>query len=152
MAKITIEKIKALRKKTEASIGFCREALEKSQGDMKKSLDYLRQKGAEISQKREGKESSEGIVESYIHTNKKIGVLVELLCETDFVAKNKEFKDLAHDLAMHIAAMDPKNIKEFLEQPFIKDESTIINEFINEKISKIGENIKINKFIRYEIG
>jgi len=152
MGEVSIEQIKELRKKTSAPIGFCREALEKSDGDLKKALDYLRQKGANILEKRAQKESREGIIEAYIHPHKKIGVLLELLCETDFVARNEEFINLAHDLAMQIAATAPSNKKELLSQPFIKDESIKIADLINEKIAKLGENIQIGQFIRYQIG
>lgn len=152
MNKISIKKIKDLRKKTEASVAFCREALEESKGDEKKALECLRKRGAEIASKRQEKEAEEGIIEAYIHNNKKVGALVELLCETDFVAKNEEFRNLAHEIAMHITAMDPKDIKDLLGQPFIKDEAIIIQDFIDEKVAKLGERIKVNRFIRYEIG
>jgi elongation factor Ts len=152
MAKISVKQIKELRDKTGASISYCREALEKAEGDIKKALSHLREKGAEIAEKRKEKEASEGIIDSYIHMNKKVGVLAELSCETDFVAKNNEFQNLAHDLAMHIAAMNPKDIKELLGQDFIKDEAITVTGLINEKVTKLGENIQIKRFIRYKIG
>jgi elongation factor Ts len=151
MTKISIDQIKKLREQTGASIAYCQKALEKSGGDADKALDYLRKKGAEIAKKRQDKEVSQGIIEAYIHVNKKVGVLIELNCETDFVAKGEDFKNLAHDLAMHIAAMNPKNNTELLKQAFIKDEKITVKEFIEEVVVKLGENVQIRRFQRYEI-
>ncbi len=152
MAKISIDQIKKLREQTGASIAYCREALETSGGDVEKALECLRKKGAEIAEKRQDKEASQGIIEAYIHVNKKVGVLIELNCETDFVAKGEDFKNLAHDLAMHIAAMDPKNSTELSKQVYIKNEKITIKEFIDESVVKLGENIQIKRFQRFEIG
>jgi len=151
MTKISIDQIKKLREQTGVSIAYCQKALEKSGGDADKALDYLRKKGAEIAKKRQDKEVSQGIIEAYIHVNKKVGVLIELNCETDFVAKGEDFKNLAHDLAMHIAAMNPKNNTELLKQAFIKDEKITVKEFIEEVVVKLGENVQIRRFQRYEI-
>lgn len=152
MNQVNLEQIKELRSKTGASVSLCQKALIESKGDLNKALQFLRKKGEEIAQKREDKETEAGIIEAYIHNNQKIGVLLELVCETDFVARNEKFKELARDLAMHIAALNPKNIKELEKQSFIKDESITVNDLMNEKISQLGENIKIKRFIRYQIG
>ena len=101
--------------------------------------------------KKSDRDAKQGLIEAYIHNNGKVGVLLELNCETDFVARNEEFKKLAHDLAMHIAAMNPENTDEFLGQPFIKDESKKIDDVIKEAVGKIGENIKIGRFVRLDV-
>src|SRR3989339_1056150 len=108
--KISADQVKKLREETGASVMECREALVNSEGDAEKAREYLRKKGKEKAQKKSGRETREGVVSAYIHSNKKIGALVEIRCETDFVAKNAEFQELSHDLAMHVAAMDPKFI------------------------------------------
>jgi elongation factor Ts len=101
--------------------------------------------------KKSGREAEQGIIEAYIHSNKKIGVLLELKCETDFVARNEEFKELAHNLAMHVAAMDSEDEKSLLKEPFVKNEEITVKDLIDERIAKLGENIKIGKFIRYQL-
>ncbi len=148
---ISAEQIKQFREKTGFSIMECKIALEETQGDEKKAMKILEKKGAEKAVKRSGREANQGLVEAYIHNNCKVGVILELNCETDFVARNKEFKELAHDLAMHIAAINPKDSEELLSQPFIKDEQRTIQDLISEFIGKTGENIKIGKFVRIEI-
>ena len=162
--KISASLVKDLRALTGASIADCREALAEAKGNVEKAVEYLRERGKEIAQKKSGRETGEGVVASYIHSNKKIGAIVELRCDTDFVAKNSEFQELAYDLAMHIAAMAPKYIspKEaseeenpeevcLLAQKFIKDPNLAVADLIQEKISKIGENIRVEKFERFEI-
>ncbi len=143
--------IKQLRQKTGMSVMECKNALEQAEGDEKKAMEILSKKGAEKAIKKSAREAKQGLIESYIHSNAKIGVLLELNCETDFVARNEEFKTLAHDLAMHIAALEPKNKKELLEQPFIKDESKTIKDLISEAVAKLGENIQVGDFTRLEI-
>jgi len=148
---ISTEQIKQLRQKTNLSVMECKKALEETKGDEKKALKILSKRGAEKAIKKSEREARQGLIEAYIHNNGKIGVILELNCETDFVARNQEFKELAHDLAMHIAATEPKDKKELSEQPFIKDESKTIKDLINEAIAKLGENIKIGKFTRLEV-
>lgn len=148
---ISAEQIKQLRQKTNISVIECKEALEKAEGDEKKALEILAKSGKEKAIKKSQREAKQGLIEAYIHNNGQIGVLLELNCETDFVAKNEQFKELAHNLAMHIAAMDPEDTKELLSQPFIKDEQKTIEDLINEAIAKLGENIKMEKFVRLEI-
>ncbi|GAH59901.1 unnamed protein product [marine sediment metagenome] len=148
---IKANQVKQLRDKTNASMMDCKKALTEAKGDGEKALKILQKKGQLIAMKKSGREAEQGIIEAYIHSNKKIGVLLELKCETDFVARNEEFKGLAHDLAMHVAAMDPENEKSLLKEPFIKNEEITVKDLIDEKIAKLGENIKIGEFIRYEL-
>jgi len=107
--------------------------------------------GLALAEKKLGKTASEGIVASYIHHNKKIGVLLTLNCETDFVGKNHDFQALAQEIAMQIAAMNPKNVQELLKQDYIRDNGRTISDLIKENIAKLGENIEIKEFIRYTI-
>ncbi len=193
---ITAEQVKKLRDQTGVSMMECKRALEQSNGDYDKALEFLKLKSKDVALKKSEREAKQGIIEAYIHSNGKIGVLLELNCETDFVARNQEFKELAHDLAMHIAGMDPKyispedipeevietekiiyekqfadtdkpkkvidqiidgKIKKFsqeiclLTQPFVKNSDITVKELIEEKIAKLGENIKIRRFVRYEL-
>jgi len=148
---VNIEQIKQLREESQASIADCRKALEETSGDYKKALDWLRKRGAEIAEKKAERETSQGVVEAYVHGNGKIGVLVTLLCETDFVARTDEFKKLAHEVAMQISAMNPKDVKALLSQEYIRDSKLTIDELIKETIGKIGENIKVREFSRIEL-
>ena len=148
---MSIDSIKELRDITGLSFNEIRKALEEAGGDTTKALEILKARGASIAEKKSSRSTSEGIVESYIHANKKIGVLLELVCETDFVARNPMFGELAHECAMHVAAMAPQNLDELLQQAYIKDPSKTINELITDAIAKLGENIKINRFERFQI-
>jgi len=148
---ISFEQIKEFREKTGFSIMGCKKALEEAAGDEKKAMEILEKKGAQKALDKSERETKQGLIEPYIHSNGNVGVLLELNCETDFVARNEDFKNLAHDLAMHIAAMNPNNEKELLEQPFIKDGEKTIDNLVKELIAKLGENIKIGKFVRLSI-
>lgn len=187
--------VKNLRQATGAGILECRKALDEGGGNLDKAAEILRKKGQKIFDKKQDREVKEGLIEAYVHSNGKIGVLVEVVCETDFVARNKEFRELAHDLAMQVAAVCPLWVKPedvprdvlekekeiakeglpkdkpaqvtekiiegkiqkfytqtcLLEQPFIKDEKLTIRELIKEKVAKLGENIQVKKFIRFQI-
>lgn len=147
---ITIKQVKKLRQETGISITECKKALEEANGDLEKAKQILRKKGKDFAIKRFEKETGEGIIESYIHPNKKIGVLLNLGCESDFVARSSGFQELAHELCLHITAMDPEE-KSLLSESWIKDESKTIKNLIEEHITKIGENITVKNFIRYEI-
>ena len=196
MSKISASLIKDLREKTGAGMLDCRNALQETDGDLDKAVDLLREKGLSKAAKKSSRIAAEGLVEAYIHGGR-IGVLVEVNSETDFVAKTDEFKDFVKDIAMQIAASSPKyvsrdevpeeivnhekevltqqamnegkpqNIAEkmvegriekfykeivLLEQPFIKDPDKTIETLLKEKIAKIGENIKIRRFVRFEVG
>ena len=129
--------------------------MEEGGGDETKALALLREKGAEISAKKQGRTLGAGVVESYIHAGAKVGVLVELLCETDFVARNAEFRTLAADIAMHIAAMKPSGVDDgeatLLSQPFVKDQSVSVGGLLEGAIQKFGEKVEIGRFTRYAV-
>lgn len=148
---ISIDLIKQLRDETLASVADCKNALEEAKGDLKHARELLKKKGFERALKKEDREAKQGLVESYIHQNGKIGVVVEVLCETDFVARTDEFKTLAHEVAMQIAAMDPKDSATLLKQEYIRDSSKTIETLVKETIAKLGENILIGKFSRVAI-
>ncbi len=194
---ITTKMVKDLRDKTQAGMMDCKKALEKTEGDMEKAIDLLRQKGLAVAAKRANRATSEGVIATYIHAGGKLGVMVELGCETDFVAKNDDFKEFAKDIAMHIAAANPiaitreevsasvvarekdifvqqalesgkpqaiaekmvtGKIEKFLaevallEQKFVKNPDLSIQDLLNELIGKMGENISIKKFARFQVG
>jgi len=146
---ISIDQIRQLRQETSVSISECKKALEKAKGDFDKAKEILRKWGRELAGKKSGREAGLGIIESYIHPDKRIGAMIELRCETDFVAKSKYFKELAHELCLQISAMDPEE-DSLLSQPWVKDETKTIRELIDEYVAKLGENIIVKRFIRYE--
>jgi elongation factor Ts len=148
---IDIELIKKIREETSASVSDCKKALEESGGDYKKALDWLKKKGIERAEKKAERITSQGLVESYVHANGKIGVIVTLLCETDFVARTSDFKNLAHEIAMQISAMDPKDVKALLTQEYIRDPKLTIEDLIKQTIGKLGENIQVREFSRLEL-
>ncbi len=133
---IKADQVKKLREKTGVSMIECKKALEESSGDETRALDVLRQQGKNIALKKAARAANQGIIEAYIHSNGKVGVLLELNCETDFVAKNKEFRELAHDLVLHIAGMESKDEKSLSEEPFVKNPSITVGDLIQEKIAK----------------
>ena len=194
---ITSKMVKDLRDKTQAGMMDCKKALEKTDGDMEKAVDLLRQKGLAVAAKRAGRATSEGVIETYIHAGGKLGVMVELGCETDFVAKNDDFREFARDLAMHIAAANPVSVSReevpaevvarekeiyiqqaldsgkpeaivekivsgkvekflaeivLLEQKFVKNPDLSIQDILNELVGRIGENISIKRFARFQVG
>ena len=146
-----IDKIKQLRDDTGASIGEIRAALADSGGDLSKAKTRLAEKLGAIAEKKASREVKAGIVDAYVHSNGKLGVLLELYCETDFVARNPEFRQLAHDLAMHVAAMAPAGVEALNKQEFIRDPSKKAGDLVREAIGKFGENIKIGNFTRFEL-
>lgn len=148
---MSIDIIKELRELTGLSFNEIRKALEEAGGDKTKALELLKARGVAIAEKKASRSTNEGIVEAYIHSTKKVGAVIELVCETDFVARNPLFVELAHDFAMHIAAMNPQNIDELLSQPSIKDSSLTISQILTDAIAKLGENIKIQRFERLAI-
>jgi elongation factor Ts len=165
--KIPTTRVKELRNQSGAGVMDCKNALLKAEGNIEKALELLKQKGCLLAQQKTGRAATEGIVESYIHTGMKIGALVEVNCETDFVARTDEFKKLAHHLAMQVVAMSPQFISKeeaseekdiepqsacLLLQPCIKEPDKTIQDIINETITKVGENIKVNRFARFETG
>jgi len=129
-----------------------KKALEEAKGDKKRALEILKSRGLEIVGKKAERTTSQGRVEAYLHGNPpSIGVLVELLCETDFVAKTPEFAALAKEVAMQIASMDPTNVEDLLKQEYIREPGKTIQDLVNEAIHKFGENIKVGRFIRYKL-
>lgn len=150
--KINIESIKRLRDATFASVADCRKALEESNNDYKKALNWLKKHGLEKAAKKSDRETSQGLVESYIHQNGRVGTLVEVLCETDFVARTDIFKNLAHEICMQVAAMNPKDVSSLLKQEYIRDSSKTIESLVKETIAKLGENIVVKRFGRFGIG
>lgn len=139
-----------MREQTGISITECKKALTEAKGNIEKAKEILKKRGKELAREKKDRVTSQGIIESYIHTNKKLGVLLELDCETDFVAKNADFETLAHELCLQIAAIDDGETP-LLKQAWIKDESKTIKELIDEYIAKVGENITVKRFIRYEL-
>jgi len=165
--KISIEAVKELRNRTNVGIADCNKALLEMGGDMEKAIEFLKQRGAAIAEEKKDEAATEGVIEAYIHHTRRIGALVELNCETDFVARTAEFKELAHDLAMQIAATSPQFLTSeemppeaeiepqvacLLSQPFIKEPTKTVQEVIAETIAKVGENIKVRRFARFELG
>jgi elongation factor Ts len=165
--KISVETVKELRNRTNVGIADCNKALLEVGGDIEKAIEFLKQRGVAIAEEKKDLATTEGVIEAYIHHTKRIGALVELNCETDFVARTVEFKELAHDLAMQIAATSPQFITSeemppkadtdpqtacLLSQPFIKEPTKTVQEVITETIAKVGENIKVRRFARFELG
>ncbi len=148
---ISIDMIKALREETGVSISKCKEALEEAQGDMEKAKELLREISAKTAEKKSSRELGSGVVQAYVHPNHSIGVLVKLACETDYVARNEDFLNLANDIAMHIAAMQSPSIEALKEEAFVKNPEINIAKLIEEAILKIGERIEILDFTRYDI-
>ena len=174
MMATTADDIKRLREETSCGVIDCKKALESAGGDFSKAKDLLRKRGLEMAAKKSDRVAKEGRIEAYIHNGNKIGVVVEVNCETDFVARNEDFCKFSKDVALHIAALNPKYTKKedvpedviskeadkeafikancLLSQPFVKDPGKSIQDLLNELIAKIGENIMVGRFIRYKIG
>jgi elongation factor Ts len=148
---ISAEDIKKLREETGASMMECKKALQEAPGDFVKAKYILSQRGAAIAEKKSERQIKAGIIDSYIHLNQKIGVLLELGCETDFVARNDNFKSLSHELCLQISALNPADTNELLGQPYVKNPEKSVQDLVNEIIAKLGENIQIGKFTRFEI-
>jgi elongation factor Ts len=164
---ITIERIKELRDQSGAGIMECRNALIEATGDMEKALEILKQQSLFKAEKKKARSATQGLVETYIHTGGRIGAMVEVNCESDFVARTDEFKGLAHDLAMQVAAQDPRFISReqipegadvepeaacLLLQPFIKNPEQTIQDLITQTVARVGENIRVSRFARFELG
>jgi elongation factor Ts len=167
MVQVSVDAIKMLRARTSAGIMDCKRALEEAGGDVDKAEESLRQSGIIFAGKKAHRDASEGVVECYIHTGNRVGAMVELNCETDFVARTQDFKDLAHNLAMQVAAMAPLYVDKeglppddkvnpeeacLLEQPFIKDSAKAVGELITDLVARVGENIRVKRFERFVIG
>jgi len=167
---VTTQTIKELREKTGAGIMNCKRALEEAKGDIDGAVEILKRQGLAKAEKKAHREVRQGLVETYIHTGGRIGALVEVNCETDFVAHTDEFKELAHHLAMQVAATDPSFLSRadfnedelphevdpdevcLLSQSFIRDPERTVQDIINDIIARVGENIKVRRFARFELG
>jgi elongation factor Ts len=164
---ISAEMVKDLREKSGAGVMECKKALESCEGNLEKASSLLKEKGLAIAEKKATRTALKGIIEPYIHGGGRVGALVELNCETDFVARLPEFQELAHNIAMQVTAMNPKYLSVeavpqgvevkpevdcLLSQPFIKDPTKNIQAVVTETIAKTGENIKVGRFVRYELG
>ena len=147
---VSVDLIKKLREKTGAGIADCRGALEEAKGDLKKAEEIIQRKGLEKATKKSERETHQGRVFSYVHADK-IGVLVSLRCETDFVAKTEDFQKLGKELCLQVSAMDPKNIAELESQEYIRDPKVTIGDMIKSTIGKLGENIKVGEFSRIAV-
>jgi elongation factor Ts len=159
MAKVAVAAIKDLRAETGAGVMDCRRALEESSGNLDEARRILRAAGLERAAERSGRETGEGIIQAYIHPNRPLAAMVKLTCETDFVARTDEFKNLAREVAMHIAALAPERINAadggdgdaLLEQSYVRDPSRTIGDLISDSIARTGENIRVSEFARFEI-
>ena len=164
---ISVDMIKALRQRTSAGVMDSKHALEEAGGDLDRAEEILREQGVASAAKKADRETSEGLVETYVHSGGRIGAMVEMNCETDFVARTPEFRELAHDVALQVAAMSPlfvdaEDIPEgepvepeqscLLRQPFIKDTTRTVGDLVTETVGKLGENIRIRRFSRYSLG
>lgn len=165
--KIQTDTIKELREQSGAGIMECRNALVAAEGNVEKALEILKQQSLVKVEKKKSRVAAQGLVEAYIHMGGRIGAMVELNCETDFVARTPDFKELAHNIAMQVAAMSPQYISAddvpagseldpksaaLLMQAYIRDQNMTISDLINQTIAKVGENIKVSRFSRFEIG
>jgi len=164
---IAVEQIKALREQTGAGVMECKRALQEAQGDLSRAEEILREKGVAKAQKQSGRETREGLVEAYVHSGSRLAALVELNCETDFVSRLPEFKDLAHQLAMQVVAMAPQYVSQaempagdernpeqvcLLQQPYIKDDNKVIQDLVTELAARVGENVRVRRFVRFALG
>ena len=164
---VSVELVRALRDQTGAGIMECKEALESTDGDLEKATAVLREKGRANVAKRISRDTHEGVVETYVHTGGRFGAIVELGCETDFVARTEEFQKLAYDIAMQVAAMAPAyvdstdiperadgNAQEacLMQQPYIKDPTKTVQDLVNEMVGKLGENVRVRRFSRFSLG
>ncbi len=171
---VSVDEIKELRELTSCGVIECKKALEEAKGDLKKAKEILQRRGLELAQKKSSRAAKEGRIEAYVHLGSELGVLLEVNCETDFVARNEDFCRFTKDVAMHIAASEPKYIKKediepevlkkqadqeifikencLMSQVFIKDPSITIQDYLNSLIVKIGENIIVSRFVRFKVG
>ncbi len=152
MMAATADDIKRLREETSCGVIDCKKALEEAKGDFSKAKELLRKRGLEMAAKKSDRLTKEGRLEAYIHHGNKIGVVVEVNCETDFVARSEDFCKFTRDLALHIAAMNPENVQALLQQPYVKDQGKNIQDLLNELVAKIGENIVVGRFARFKVG
>jgi elongation factor Ts len=144
--------VKALREKTGAAIMDCKKALEEANGDMAKAEELVKARGLAKAEKKADRETKEGYIASYVHATGKVAALVEILCETDFVARNPEFQTMAREVAMQVTAMNPANVEELLTQEYLRDPGLTVEQLVKQLSGKIGEKFMISRFIRYSVG
>lgn len=149
---VSVDLIKKLRAETRAGIMDCRTALENSDGDLDKAREYLRKKGLERAEKKADRETNAGLIYSYIHGDGQMGSLIEIACETDFVARTEDFQTLCKEVAMQVVSMNPENVEDLLKQPYIRDSKQSIDDLVKGSIAKLGENITVVRFTRYALG
>lgn len=152
MADISAQMVSLLREKTGAGVMECRRALLETSGDMEKATEILRESGLSKAEKRAERETLQGVIETYSHAGGKIAVLVEINCETDFVARTDEFKNLAREIAMQVAAMNPESVEALLDQDYIRDPSRKVKDLVTEAVAKTGENIRVRRITRFALG
>lgn len=146
-----IEQLKQLREETGLSVSECKKALDAAGGNIGKAKDILREWGKAVAQKKQERGVGAGLIVSYVHGTGRIGALVELRCETDFVARSDDFQKLGHELALQAVSMNPENAEELLSQPYIRDTSLTMRDLVQSVIAKLGENIRVERFSRFEI-
>jgi len=144
--------VKRLREETGAGVMDCKRALDEAKGDFEKAKGLIKERGLAKAKEKADREAKEGIVEAYVHAGGRIGAMVELSSETDFVARNPDFKELAREIAMQVAAMDPTTVDQLLEQPYIRDSSKTIGELVTTIAASTGENVHVKRFKRFELG
>ena len=144
--------VKRLREETGAGVMDCKRALDEAKGDFEKARGLIKERGLAKAKEKADREAKEGIVEAYVHAGGRIGAIVELSSETDFVARNPDFRGLAKEIAMQVAAMDPTDVDQLLEQPYIRDSSKTIGELVTTIAATTGENVRIKRFKRFELG
>ena len=149
---VSLDTIRALREKTSASLKDVREALESAGGNEAKALELLYKRGAHIAEHRQGRATGQGRVEAYVHHDGRLGALVEVDCETDFVARTEDFMQFCRDAAMQVASMSPASLPALLEQPFVKDSKTTMHDVLNGLVAKTGEKVVIRRFLRFVVG
>ena len=150
--KIDPKEVQRLRAETNAGVMDCKRALEDAQGDFEKAKVLLKERGLASLQKKSGREAKEGTVASYIHAGGRVGAIVEIASETDFVSRSPEFQKLAQEVAMHVAAMDPKDVEELLGQDYIRDASKKVNDLVTTLAASVGENVTVRRFQRFALG
>lgn len=150
--KVTAEQLRKLREETGAPVMRAKKVLEEHKGDMKKAAEILKKEGFEKAAKRAERATNQGLVETYTHHSGKVASLVELFCETDFVARNELFKELAHDLALQVASSECSDSKKLMKEDYIKDPSKKIEDLVKDVIAKTGENIQIGRIVKIELG
>lgn len=152
MANYTASDVKKLREETGAGMMDCKKALDEANGNFEEAKEAVRQRGLALAEKKADRETKEGYIASYVHANNKVAALVEILCETDFVARNDEFQAMAKDVALHIVAMNPETVEALLADQFVKNPDMTVEDLVKSVSGKIGEKFVVNRFVRYQVG